>query len=76
MTPLERELCILTIERLMAHLKKQATGPPGSSPFSPAEAYAFIKALRFIKRTFIPGEPQPPADDDDDAPMNKTGHAP
>ncbi len=76
MTPLERELCIVTIERLVSHLKKQAAGPPGSSPFSPAEAYAFIKALRFIKRTFIPSEPPLTPDDDDDPPPNKTGHAP
>lgn len=75
MTPAERELSILTIERLLAHLKRQGAAAPGTSPFSPAEAYALIRGLRTIKQLLFPSDPIANLPDSDDPPPPNPHHA-
>lgn len=72
----ERELAILTIERLLTHLKKQAAATPGTGPFSPAEAYALKSGLRLIKKTLFPQEPDLDTQDDTPEGNKNRSHAP
>jgi hypothetical protein len=72
----DREFAILTIERLMNHLKKQGAATPGTSPFSPAEAFALLRGLRLIKKTLFPSDPHIPLDDEEDEPPKHPADAP